>query len=189
MQVARRFASVSHKERELLAQFRNGVLSWVRSRIRHREDAEDIVQQSFEAALQQGTAVLHIGAYAMGTARNLVAKYFGARTHRHAHEELRVETEPTIDGIEGQAENARNRHLQETRLETLEQALANLPSKWREIVQLRKLEGVPVSEAAQRMNMSYATFEKERAKALAQLTAEVMRNEPTSGEAEPGEDL
>jgi RNA polymerase sigma factor (sigma-70 family) len=118
------------------------------AKVGNRPDAEDLTTEVFLAALRPlrlPASVGEVRAYLLATARTVLAGYW-ARTLRVQVTALTEDPEHALTA--GRPESAAPRQA--------EQILAALPDRYRQILQLRFLEGCTVAEAAQELGISVA---------------------------------
>lgn len=129
----------------------SAVLAFLRSRVGSRDDAEELLQETFVRVLRRAAVIDDVRsarAYLFTTAHNL------ARNHaRHRR------ISPFVDGVESEPEapgtadvRARLRSL----LETLERELDEMPEAHRTAFRLGVLDKLPYSEIAARTGWSAA---------------------------------
>jgi RNA polymerase sigma-70 factor (ECF subfamily) len=125
---------------------------------RHREDAEDVLQESLLAAAR-GIPGFR-GASSLGTWLYTIARSFCIKKRRRsvfAPAEVSLDTEASA--ARGVADPARrpDEALEASRLEAaLERAIAALDRPYREVLLLRDVEGLPAAEVARVTGLSVA---------------------------------
>jgi RNA polymerase sigma-70 factor (ECF subfamily) len=126
---------------------------------RHREDAEDVLQESLLAAAR-GLPRFR-GASSLGTWLYTIARSFCIKKRRRsvfAPAEVSLDTEASA-AARGVADPARRPDdaLEASRLEAaLERAIAGLDRPYREVLLLRDVEGLPAAEVARVTGLSVA---------------------------------
>jgi RNA polymerase sigma-70 factor, ECF subfamily len=124
---------------------------------RHREDAEDVLQESLLAAAR-GLSGFR-GASSIGTWLYTIARSFCIKKRRRsvfAPAEVSLDTEASI-AARGVPDPGRrpDEALEASRLETaLERAIAALDRPYREVLLLRDVEGLPAAEVARVTGLS-----------------------------------
>jgi len=118
------------------------------AKVGNRPDAEDLTTEVFLAALRPmrlPSSVGEVRAYLMATARTVLARYWARKLGLQVTA-LSEDLEQATTANEVGPEIARQAH----------QILAALPDRYRQILQLRFLEGCTVAEAAQALGVSVA---------------------------------
>ncbi|MGC5701879.1 RNA polymerase sigma factor [Pseudomonas sp. NFXW11] len=134
-------------------------------RIRDPQLAADLVQESFLRLAEQtrGQPIDNSQGYLYRTANNLLIDHVRQEARRKTetvpHERL-TEIEDEGAGLEAQA------MAQQQRM-ALQQAVAELPERTREIFRLNRLEGMTHAEVARHLNISDSSVQKHLSKALA----------------------
>ena len=140
--------------------------AYLRERFPMLRDVDDLVQESYARLLREPGArrVEHAKAYLFAVARN-VALDLLRRSQIITLESLStVERLPLVEEAPDAAEKATRRQ----ELELLQQAIATLPQRCREVLLLRKLHGLSHREIAQRLGIAESTVNN-------QLTLGVLR--------------
>ena len=158
----------SDQDRELLARVRNGerdAFGWIVERylgrsmalamrlLRHREDAEDLVQDAFLAALQ------HIDRFDLSRpfwpwlSRIIVNRRLDLASSRSARD-VTVLDEDVSDSRPTPAESAEQGEIRDE----FRRTLAALPERRRLVVQLFEVDGFSVAEIAKVLDSSPATI-------------------------------
>lgn len=150
------------EQARLYAEYRDRVQGYIRARVSNRADAEDLCQDVFERVLRSAdrydTAKSAPGTWLYAITRNAVIDYW--RRNRSAEalpEDLSDDALPE-DGI-----------LQAELLEELAQALERLPENLTDIIVLRYYDGLPLTEIAETLGMSYSAVKLRQQKALTML--------------------
>jgi RNA polymerase sigma factor (sigma-70 family) len=118
------------------------------AKVGNRPDAEDLTTEVFLAALRPlrlPASVGEVRAYLMATARTVLARYW-TRTLSLQVTALTGDPELVLTANQGASEATHR----------AQQILAALPDRYRQILQLRFLEGCTVTEAAQALGISVA---------------------------------
>ncbi len=109
-------------------------------------------------------------AFVLSTARNLLVDR--ARRSRI----VSIETFADMDVLTLESEYSTERHVTaRSELRLLQTALEALPSRCREVVQLRKIEGLSQKEVAARMGITEDTVERQVSKGLRALAGALLR--------------
>jgi RNA polymerase sigma-70 factor (ECF subfamily) len=143
----------------LLARHEARLYRFARRLCRHREDAEDVLQESLLAAARSLSRFR--GASSMSTWLYTIARSFCIKKRRRsvfAPVELSLETEAAAR-VRGVAHPGRppDEALEASRLEAaLERAIAALDRPYREVLVLRDVEGLPAAEVARVTGLSVA---------------------------------
>lgn len=137
------------------------VYGFVRYRLRHPEEAEDIAAQVFEVAYARASSFDYRGvpieAWLMGIARNLVRDHIKKRARRGPHEEL---AEQSAGSDPGDAPAVELRY-------DLEAAMRHLTEDQQTVLALRFLLDKSVAETAAIMNRSEDAVKNLQRRALA----------------------
>lgn len=156
------------EQAKLYTEYRDRVLAYIRARVSSREDAEDLCQNVFEKALRSAGRY-DAGKSAPGTwlyaiTRNAVIDYW---RHAHPTEEL-----PEELSDEGEADDDL---IREETLEELAAALEKLPDELTDIIVLRYYDGLPLTEIAEALKISYGMVKIRHNKALSLLRAAMIK--------------
>ena len=133
---------------QIYTEYRDRVMGYIYARLRSRADAEDLCQDVFEKinmkleSFDSGKASISTWIYSI--TRNSVIDFYRLS---HPHEE--------IDENMAQDGAVDDNLLNDETLEELAEALEKLPAELREIVVLRYYDGIPLTEIAKKMGMSY----------------------------------
>jgi RNA polymerase sigma-70 factor (ECF subfamily) len=152
---------------------------------RHREDAEDVLQESLLAAAR-GIPGFR-GASSMATWLYTIARSFCIKKRRRsvfAPAEVSLDTEASA--ARGVADPARrpDEALEASRLEAaLERAIAALDRPYREVLLLRDVEGLPAAEVARVTGLSVAAVKTRLHRARGRLRAALAPLMAPRGEA------
>lgn len=153
---------------ELYRDYREKVERYVKSRVAHRQDAEDLVSDIFVKACarlaQYDPARAAPGTWLYAIARNAVVDYFraqGGQAQCCGEQALEwcADHDPLPEGL----------LLRGELLDALADGLAALPQRERDIVILRFYYGLTPAETARRTNVSYANVRFLQHRALQKL--------------------
>jgi len=152
----------------LYTEYRSKVLAYIRSHISDSADAEDLCADVFEKALRRwddyDPARAAPGTWLFSITRNAVIDHYRrARPTEELPEALSDDALPE-DGV-----------MQEALLEELAAALEKLPDELTDLIVLRYYDGLPLTEIAERMDMSYGMVKIRHNKALSLLRAAMMK--------------
>jgi RNA polymerase sigma-70 factor (ECF subfamily) len=171
-QLARRIAlGDAAAEAELVALFERRVLAMVLSRMRDREVARDLVQDTLLAvlsALREGRLrdADRLGAFVYGTARNIVNNFFRCRGQEPAVCELLPESASVAPS--GELE-------QDERLGLLRGGLDKLDASDRAILQMTLVEGLEPKAIAECLGLSREVVRARKSRALKKVAEYVKR--------------
>ena len=140
-------------------EYRERVMGYIYARLRSQADAEDVCQDVFEKIYTKLDSFdpekSSISTWIYSITRNSVIDYY-RRSHPHEDLDENIAREDAVeDGL-----------LSDETLEELAEALMKLPVQLREIVVLRYYDGIPLTEIAKKMNLSYGAIKLRHAKAL-----------------------
>ena len=133
---------------QIYTEYRDRVMGYIYARLRSRADAEDLCQDVFEKinmkldSFDSGKASISTWIYSI--TRNSVIDFY-RRSHPHEEIDENMVQDGAVD----------DSLLNDETLEELAEALEKLPAELREIVVLRYYDGMPLTEIAKAMNMSY----------------------------------
>ena len=132
------------------------VRAYLASRFPSLREQDDVVQESYSRvlrALSKGGVIRHARAFFFSTAHNVAVDLFRRRA-RHEHVEMTELHElPVLEEAPGVGDLLDERQRQET----LAEALASLPERCREVVQLRFQEDLSYKEIAGRLGVTTDT--------------------------------
>jgi RNA polymerase sigma-70 factor (ECF subfamily) len=164
----------SGEQREASAQLgdnarplRQSLARYFARRLRNASDVDDLVQEVFARVVSRDstTPIGHLGKYLHQTAASVLADYARRRSARRA--EAHVPFDPALHGetdfdperiVAGKQDVA-----------TATAALLSLPERTRRIFLLRRLDGVPAREVADRLGISVSAVEKHMVRAARHL--------------------
>lgn len=144
---------------EIYTEYRDRVMGYIYARLRSRADAEDLCQDVFEKvnmkldSFDSGKASISTWIYSI--TRNSVIDFY-RRSHPHEEIDENMAQDGAVD----------DNLLNDETLEELAEALEKLPAELREIVVLRYYDGMPLTEIAKKMNMSYGMIKLRHNSAL-----------------------
>jgi RNA polymerase sigma-70 factor, ECF subfamily len=123
--------------------------------VRGRDDAEDVVQEGCLRALR------YFGTFRGGNARawllRIVRTTAFSWLQKHRAQELATEFNEDIHSEGCEAHNPETVLLQRADTQLLEQAMNQLPVRWREVLVLRELEGLSYREIAEVVGVPMGT--------------------------------
>lgn len=143
--------------------------SFVRSRVSNRDDADDIVQDTFYQLLRtisiMNNPVSHITSWLYTVAHNLVINH--GKKHREdelpnlahssdADNDFMADLSDIL--IASDDDNPEMQMLRSMVWEELDKALNELPREQREAVEMTEIQGLSVKDAAAAMGVSVGTF-------------------------------
>lgn len=137
---------------------------YLNRQVQCRDTAADLLQETFLRLSQQpaGAGLRNVRAYLYQTARNLVIDHFRREERRQTYAtpveglaDLPDETVPVDRALDARQ-----------KLEVLQQAMAELPERTREIFELNRIDGLTYLEVSQRLGISESSVQKHLARAL-----------------------
>ena len=152
---------------ELYSAYRGKVQSYMNARVKNREDAEDLCEEVFHKVLcawesyDEKKAAVSTWIYSI--TRNTVIDYY---RKAHPSEELPEELEDDTSLEED--------FLREEQLEELAEALEKLAADLTDIIVLHYYDGLPLTEIAEKLGMSYGAVKLRHQKALAMLRTAIL---------------
>lgn len=143
------------------------LMGFIRRNWREQSDVADIRQEIYERVLvgAQGALPLHASGYLFTVARNHIANR--ARRSKIVSFDMMVDLASEDRGWAFEPEPAL---IARDELRLAQRGLDQLPPRCREVVQLRKLEGLTTREVAERMEISVDTVEKQLTLGIRALT-------------------
>ena len=148
--------------KSLFLAHRRELQAYLRERLRDREIAADLTQETFLRFAEQGAAIGHSRAYLYRTARNLAIDHL-RRVERQATDVAASEGLAHVPEIRpGPEEIAASRE----RLAELAAAVRELPERTRHVFVLHRLHGLTYGEVAARQGISESSVQKHLARAL-----------------------
>ncbi|SMF48174.1 RNA polymerase sigma-70 factor, ECF subfamily [Tistlia consotensis] len=136
--------------------------------------AADLLQDAFLRLVQQPpeAGARNLRAYLYRIAGNLALDHFRQEARR------RTEAVPAerLAAVEDETPDVERALAARERLQRLEQALARLPPRTREIFRLNRVEGLTYLEIAARLGISESSVQKHLARALQQAMRAARRN-------------
>jgi RNA polymerase sigma factor (sigma-70 family) len=152
----------------LASQFGPVLLQYFKRRVGDRSEAADLTQEVFARLLRRGNiaALQDIRGYIFETASSVLTDR--ARKRRSHHSDDHETFDPAVHGYEDFPSD--RVLIGDETLSRASRALLELPERARTIFVLRRLEGLPYQEIAQRLGISLSLVEKQMARAVAYLT-------------------
>ncbi len=152
----------SEEQTKLYIEYRGKVMSYIRTRVKTYEDAEDICSDVFEKVFRSGDRYdaekASASTWIYTITRNAVIDYFRRmRPAEELPEELRDDEKPEDEVLRSET------------LDELAAALRRLPEELRDIIVLRYYDCMPLTEIAAQMGLSYGAVKIRHQKALNQL--------------------
>jgi RNA polymerase sigma factor (sigma-70 family) len=141
------------------------------SLVRQEEEAEELVQEAYARlfTLDDWASIAQPHAYTMRIIRNLAIERFRRADVVRLDQGVVLQTlevpdqEPTPDRVA----------MDRNELQHVVQAMSDLPPRMREALYLRRIEGLPPGQVAERMEISVSTVETHLVKALRLLMQKV----------------
>jgi RNA polymerase sigma-70 factor (ECF subfamily) len=134
------------------------------SLVRHPEEAEELVQEAYARlfALENWASITHPHAFTLRIVRNLAIERF-----RRA-DVVRLDQGALLQALEvADDEPPPDRvAMDRAELALVARIMAQMPPRMREALRLRRIEGLPPGQVAERMNISVSTVETHLTKAL-----------------------
>lgn len=172
--VARMQAGDAEAWREAYGRYRDEMLLSIRvrmgPRLRAALQSEDILQSVVLEAFQAMPRFVDRGPGSLrGYLERLLVQKLRGRARGLATRKRRGD-QPLTDTVAGQAVEPTVIRYTDPRYERLERALALLPDDMREVIVMRRIEGLSIDETAGRLERSAAATLKLHARAMARLT-------------------
>jgi RNA polymerase sigma-70 factor (ECF subfamily) len=120
--------------------------AFIRSRVRHESDADDILLDVFVRVLKKIGSLREaerIESWVYQIARNVIADFYRRQTPRPTE---------AVEEVADQDENDGGTNQNHAIANWLSLMISNLPEKQRDAVQMYEIEGRPQSEIAQRLS-------------------------------------
>jgi RNA polymerase sigma-70 factor (ECF subfamily) len=149
-------------------------------------DIDDIVQETYAGMARQHATVREARAFMFVVARNAVIATLKQRRIVRIVAIADLDSFPLVDG---QA-NGEQSLVGREELEMLQAALADLPERCREVLTLRKIDGLAQRDVAARLGLSESTVEKHVSAGIrrcADWFARVRASGSAADKAQPGE--
>ena len=144
---------------QIYMEYRDRVMGYIYARLRSHADAEDLCQDVFEKVHLKLDSFdpekASISTWIYSITRNSVIDFY---RRSHPHEEINENI--VMDGA------VDDDMLNDETLEELAAALEKLPEQLREITVQRYYDGLPLTEIAKKMRLSYGAIKLRHAKAL-----------------------
>ena len=142
------------------------VMGYISARVQRRADAEDLCAEVFEKVYRKMEAYdqekASVSTWIYTITRNTVIDYY-RRSRPMAELDEKMASDEEVD----------ESVLQEETLNELAAALQALPQELRDIVVLVYHDGIPMTEVAKMMHLSYGAVKLRHQKALAMLKARI----------------
>ncbi|MGE5501015.1 MAG: RNA polymerase sigma factor [Ignavibacteriales bacterium] len=119
-------------------------------------DIDDIVQETYAGMARYFGQVREPRAFMFSVARNAVIATLKQKRIVRIVAIADLDSIPLVDGAASSEESLVGRE----ELEMLQAAIADLPDRCREVLTLRKIDGLPQREVAARLGLSESTVEK-----------------------------
>lgn len=119
-------------------------------------DQDDLVQETYASLAREWTTVRNPRGFMFKVARNLL---IGRLRHKRIVNIVTIADLETLRVIDGQA-TGEQALVGREELSMLQQALAALPERCRQVLMLRKIDGLSQREVAVRLGLSESTVEK-----------------------------
>jgi len=119
-------------------------------------DIDDIVQETYAGMARHFGQVREPRAFMFAVARNAVIATLKQKRIVRIVAIADLDSFPLVDG----AENGEQSLVGREELQMLQAAIADLPDRCREVLTLRKIEGLPQREVAERLGLSESTVEQ-----------------------------
>jgi RNA polymerase sigma-70 factor (ECF subfamily) len=158
-------------EEELVNTYRRTVLLIAAVRTRDPDGAKDLAQEVLLAVLKALRAGQirdgeRLSAFVQGTARNLINNYLRSRS-RHPTVDIETVEVPTADPVEG-IEAAERQRL-------MRQELAKYSVTDQKILLLSLVDGHPLNEVAERLNLSHDAVRARKSRLIRKIKKKFMR--------------
>ncbi len=145
-----------------------GLRSFVRSRVSNRDDADDIVQDTFYQLLRtmslMDNPIGHVTSWLYTVAHNLVVNHGKKRREVELPRSLQADSEDSFmadisEILVANDDDAPDMQMLRAMVwEELDKALSELPQEQRLAVEMTEIRGLSVKEAAREMGVSLGTF-------------------------------
>ncbi len=146
---------------------------WLRRRLSSRDDTDDLIQEAY-ARLVGMTAFEHIAEprrYFHQVVRNLLID------HVRRQRVVRIDAAADIETVEATGADPEQAVAAREEVARVHRAIDALPERCRQVIRLRKIEGLSQREIALRLNVSESIVENDGIKGL-RLIAKSMRETP-----------
>jgi len=158
-------------EDELVSTYRRGVFVIAVARTRDRDAALDLTQEVLMAvlrALREGQLreSCKLPAFIQGTARNLINNYLRTRARRSECDLDSVEV-PSVDLV-GELESAERQRL-------VRRELQSFSATDQQILLLSLVDGHPLAEVAERLNLSHEAVRARKSRMIKKITKKFVR--------------
>ena len=119
-------------------------------------DQDDMVQETYAALTREWRTIRNPRGFMFTVARNVLIRHL---RHKRIVNIVTIADLEKLSVIDGQA-TGEQALVGREELSMLQQALAALPERCRQVLMLRKIEGLPQREVAARLGLSESTVEK-----------------------------
>lgn len=127
-------------------QLYDSLLGYVKSRISHREDAEDITQEVFYKLSKADTeGVENLKSWVYAIAKNAIVDHYRKVKADHVSVENHLVVEDEEENVTQELSSC------------IKSFVNMLPDDYRMVMTLSELDNIPQKEVAQRLNMNYVT--------------------------------
>jgi RNA polymerase sigma-70 factor (ECF subfamily) len=153
--------------------FRAALTRYFRRRLPGASDIEDLVQEVFLRIVKRGDSdqLDQFGSYMFQTAANVMKDRRRRRQVREA--DLHISLEPDLHAAA--SPDPERVILGQEALRATTRKLMSLPERARRVFALRRLEGLPIKDIAERLGVSPSTVEKDLQKIAEVLLSEEAR--------------
>jgi RNA polymerase sigma factor (sigma-70 family) len=150
--------------KQLFLAHRGELHAYLTDRLRDRELANDLAQETFLRFAEQGGngVIVEDRSYLYRTARNLAIDHI-RRTHRHRTD---VTAHADLADIAADLPGAEEVVAGRERLDRLRAAIEALPERTRQVFVLHRIEELTYAEVATRLGISESSVQKHLARAL-----------------------
>lgn len=148
------------------------------SRVAGDLDQDDLVQETYAAVAKEWRGIRNPRGFMFTVARNVLIRHL---RHKRIVNIVTIADLEKLSVIDGQA-TGEQALVGREELSMLQQALAALPERCRQVLMLRKIEGLSQREVAARLGLSESTVEKHVAAGISRCADWFARLQPT-GEA------
>ncbi|PHQ64321.1 MAG: RNA polymerase subunit sigma-24 [Sphingobium sp.] len=151
------------------------------SLVRQKDEAEELVQEAYARlfGLNDWTSIANPHAFTMRIIRNLAIERFRRADVVRIDQNMLLNTldladeDPTPDVVA----------MDRSELDHVVKVMQDMPPRMREAIYLRRIEGLPPAQVAERMNISVSTVETHLVKAL-RLLVQRLDRQGVQGKAE-----
>jgi RNA polymerase sigma-70 factor (ECF subfamily) len=143
-------------------------------------DADDIVQETYAGMAKDYRAIQTPRAFMFTVARNAVIAQLRHKRIVNIVAIADLDALPVVDG----SATGEQQLVGREELSMLQQAIAHLPDRCREVLTLRKIQGLPQREVAERLGLSESTVEKHVSAGIRRCADWFARVEPKAASAQ-----